>query len=120
MIQTIKLAGIDAFGHHGVFDFEKQNGQQFLIDAEIEFDASEAIASDDVANTLNYAQLAELIKQNVESDPVDLLETLVSRVTRMLIALDPKIISVFIRITKPSAPMDSSLGKVSISARLTK
>lgn len=120
MIQTIKLTGLRAFGHHGVFDFEREQGQLFILNAEIEIDAEAAIKDDDLTKTLNYARLGEFLKANIESDPVDLLETLVARVAQALLGFDSRIRTVFIEIVKPDAPMDESLGTVSVSTRMSR
>lgn len=120
MIQTIKLTGLSAFGYHGVFDFEREKGQPFILNAEIEFDAAGAIRDDDLTKTLNYARLGEFLKGQIESEPVDLLETLVARVATALMDFDNLIISVFVEIAKPEAPMDQSLGTVSVSTRMSR
>mgnify|MGYP003408214924 CR=1 FL=1 len=54
----ITLTGLRAFGHHGVFDFETQDGQEFVVDLEVALDIRPASASDDVVDTIHYGELA--------------------------------------------------------------
>ena len=55
----ITLTGLRARGRHGVFDFEKRDGQEFVVDVELRADLSVAGASDDLADTVNYAEVAQ-------------------------------------------------------------
>ena len=48
-MDQITLSGVTAVGHHGVFDFERRDGQPFVVDAVLHLDFSKAAASDDVA-----------------------------------------------------------------------
>ena len=47
-MDRITLSGVTAVGHHGVFDFERREGQPFVVDAVLHLDFSRAAASDDV------------------------------------------------------------------------
>ena len=80
MSDSIDLTGLAAYGYHGVFDHEKRDGQEFLIDVSLALDTDPAAASDDVADTVHYGELAERIVAIVEGDPVDLIETLAHRI----------------------------------------
>ena len=80
MHHKISLKGLRVFAYHGVFDFERQNGQDFYIDATVWIDGNRAAMNDDLAATLNYADLAKLLVENAKTEPVDLLETLAARV----------------------------------------
>jgi dihydroneopterin aldolase len=86
MRQKIQLNGLRVFAHHGVFEFEKQNGQEFVIDVAVWVDATEAVNSDDVSGTVHYGELADAIVANVASEPVDLIETLAWRLLRLTLA----------------------------------
>ena len=66
-------------GHHGVFDFERRDGQEFVIDLVLGMDTGAAAASDDLQDTVDYGTLVE-VKSAVANDPVDLIETLAQRI----------------------------------------
>jgi len=58
MQHKISLTGLRVFAYHGVFDFERQNGQDFYIDASVWIDGDKAAMNDDLAATINYGELA--------------------------------------------------------------
>ena len=72
--------GIECFGHHGVFDFERRDGQIFVVDLVLGLDTRPAAASDDLRDTVDYGSLVAAVKAAVETDPVDLIETLAQRI----------------------------------------
>jgi len=80
MRDVISLRGLEVFAHHGVFDHERAEGQTFVVDVEVEYDASAPAQSDEVADTLDYGVLASRIHEAVAGNPVNLLETLCQRV----------------------------------------
>ena len=66
-------------GHHGVLDFERRDGQDFVIDADLELGTQGPAATDNVADTVDYGELAEALAAVVAGEPVNLLETLAQR-----------------------------------------
>jgi dihydroneopterin aldolase len=78
-----QIRGIECFGHHGVFDFERREGQVFVIDLELGIDTRPAAASDDLADTVDYGTHA-CCEASGRVDPVDLIETLSQRIARRL------------------------------------
>ena len=111
---TITLTGLEVFAHHGVFAFEREQGQKFLIDAEVTVDVSRAVSGDDLAQTVHYGELAEAIKEAVERDPVDLIETLAERVAGVALSF-PGVFETRITVHKPDAPIDAEFSDVSVS-----
>lgn len=101
---TIKLTGLEVFAHHGVFDFERQNGQKFIIDIEVKTDLRAAIASDELAKTVHYGELAERAHAAVSQDPVDLIETVAERVAKIALEFEAAQ-SVTVTVHKPDAPI---------------
>mgnify|MGYP000409714589 CR=1 FL=1 len=82
----IRLAGLSAVGHHGVFDHERRDGQPFVTDVVLHLDAGPAAAGDDLARTANYAEVADTVVRLVTGEPVDLIETLADRIARAVLA----------------------------------
>ena len=80
MSDLITLTGLRAKGFHGVFDFEKAQGQEFIVDVELEVDLRAAGASDDLADTVNYAAVAEVAMAVLTGPSLDLIETVASRI----------------------------------------
>lgn len=84
MIQQISLSGLRCRGNHGVFAFEREQGQEFVIDLALRVDVSRAVASDDIAFTVDYSLLADRIAKEVAGEPVNLIETLAERLLRVV------------------------------------
>ena len=75
MNDELALTGLECWGHHGVFEHERRDGQRFVIDLVLGIDTAPAAASDDLSQTVDYGSLAVSVKAAVENDPVDLIET---------------------------------------------
>ena len=71
MSDQIALLGISAKGFHGVLDFEKRDGQTFVVDVVMDVDLAPAGASDDLADTVNYAEVAGDVVGVIEGEPLD-------------------------------------------------
>jgi len=100
----IQVRGIRAFGHHGVLPEERRAGQTFVVDLDVELDLSAAAASDALHDTVDYAGLAARTAALVESDPVDLIETVAARVAAMVLE-DSRVDGVTVTLHKPQAPV---------------
>jgi dihydroneopterin aldolase len=110
----ITLTGLRAFGYHGVFDFERREGQEFVVDAVLELDLRPAAASDDVADTVHYGELATALAGIVTGEPVNLLETLAERLATACLA-DLRVGRVTITVHKPQAPIPLTFADVSVT-----
>lgn len=110
----LTLTGLKAFAHHGVFEHERADGQEFAIDVTVELDSRSAAATDDLDQTINYGTLAEQIVARVESDPVDLIETVAERIAALVLE-QPRALSVEVILHKPSAPITVPFDDVSIT-----
>lgn len=113
-MDTITLSGVTAVGHHGVFDFERRNGQPFIVDAVLHLDFAKAAASDDVLDTAHYGEVAERIKHWITGDPLNLIEALAVRIAEDLLEEFP-LAAVDITVHKPKAPIEVEFGDVSVS-----
>ncbi|WP_239683932.1 dihydropteroate synthase [Leucobacter musarum] len=110
----ITLIGLEVFAHHGVFDFEREQGQRFVIDAEVAVDLAPAAAGDALERTVHYGELAEAIAAAVASDPVDLIETVAERVAAVALGFSA-VRSARITVHKPDAPITVPFVDVSVT-----
>ena len=110
----LTLTGLRAFGHHGVFEHERVDGQEFVVDVSVRLDSAAAAVTDDLDKTINYGTLAELIVAAVENDPVDLIETLAERIATLVLE-QPRARSVEVTLHKPSAPITVPFDDVSLT-----
>ncbi|OJX73218.1 MULTISPECIES: dihydroneopterin aldolase [unclassified Leifsonia] len=110
---AIILTGLRVRAHHGVFDFERENGQDFVVDVTAGLDLARSAASDDLEQTVHYGVLAEEIVAAVERDPVDLIETVAERVAGVVLA-HSAVQSVEVTVHKPDAPITVPFGDVAV------
>jgi len=113
-IDRITLTGIRVQGHHGVFDFERKNGQEFVIDVIAWLDLSAASGTDDLSRTVHYGELAQEVADAVATSPVDLIETVAERVANVVLAHEAVTVTE-VTIHKPHAPISVPFGDVSVT-----
>jgi 7,8-dihydroneopterin aldolase/epimerase/oxygenase len=111
---SITITGLRAFAHHGVFDFERENGQEFIVDVTVWLDMSSAAGDDDLAETVHYGELAVAIVDAVKRDPVDLIETLAQRLASVALTF-PAVVETTITVHKPNAPIEVPFDDVAVT-----
>ena len=110
----ITLTGLRVRAHHGVFDFERAEGQDFVIDVAVAVDLAAAAASDELDRTVHYGELAEAVVAAVERDPVDLIETVAERIAAVALAF-AAVEEVEVTVHKPQAPITVPFSDVSVT-----
>ena len=116
MTDRITLTGLRVRGHHGVFEHERRDGQDFVVDATLWLDSRPAAASDDLADTVDYGGLANRLATVVEGEPVNLIETLAARLCELCMA-DERVIAAEVTVHKPQAPIAREFADVAVTAR---
>jgi len=118
-VDELSVLGIECFGHHGVFDFERREGQVFTVDLALGVDTRAAAASDDLQDTVDYGSLVASVKAAVENDPVDLIETLAQRIAEVCL-LDRRVDWARVTVHKPDAPIDATFSDVVLTITRTR
>ena len=113
-VDTITLTGLRANAFHGVLEHERRTGQVFIIDVSVHLDLRAAAAQDDLGLTIHYGELAEEVVAAVESDPVDLIETVGERVAQVVLAHRAAQV-VVVTVHKPDAPIAVPFDDVSVT-----
>ena len=114
----IVVTGIRGHGRHGVFDHERRDGQEFAVDVELEVGTTAAARSDDLADTVDYGQVAIAVHALIVGEPVDLVETLAERVADACLAFGG-VHAVSVTVHKPSAPIPVPFDDVQLRIRRT-
>ncbi|UMG93902.1 dihydroneopterin aldolase [Nocardioides sp. TF02-7] len=114
MTDELAVLGIECWGHHGVFDHERRDGQRFVVDLVLGVDTAPAAASDDLRDTVDYGSLVEGVADAVRRDPVDLIETLASRIADVCL-LDARVEWARVTVHKPDAPIRTTFGDVRLT-----
>jgi dihydroneopterin aldolase len=114
MTDELTITGIACFAHHGVLAFERADGQPFLIDLTLGLDTTPAAASDDLRDTVDYGSLVGQVVAAVETDPVDLIETLAQRITDVCLT-DDRVDWARVTVHKPEAPIEATFADVALT-----
>jgi 7,8-dihydroneopterin aldolase/epimerase/oxygenase len=101
------------YGYHGVFEAEAQLGQRFYVDLVLSLDLSRAGASDDLNDTVNYADIFDCVRKIVETERYNLVEALTARIAGQLLQSFP-FAEVTVRVTKPDPPINGHYDSVAI------
>lgn len=110
----IAVTGLRVRGFHGVLPAEREQGQDFVVDVVLSLDLHPASASDDVADTVHYGELAERLAAVVAGEPVDLIETLAARLAEVCLSYD-RVQRAEVTVHKPQAPIEVAFDDVSVT-----
>ena len=114
MSDQLAVRGIEIHAHHGVFDFERRDGQTFVIDLVLGLDSRPAAESDDLSLTVDYGALVADVVAATEKDPVDLIETLAQRIADVCLG-HPQVETVEVTVHKPQAPIAATFSDVALT-----
>ena len=115
MSDIIRIEGVRSFGRHGVLAGERTYDQPFVVDIELEVDVTSASRTDDVVNTISYADAAQDAVEVITGESVNLIETLAERIADRVLARGPLAVSVTIH--KPEAPVGIPFSDVFVTVR---
>lgn len=107
----IRITGLSVRGFHGVLESERRDGQTFVVDVALHVGA---VASDDLADTVDYAALSSRLAAVVAGEPVDLVETLAARLADVCLS-DPRVDLAEVTVHKPEVPLSVSVTEVSVT-----
>ena len=119
MTDRISLRGLRVRGNHGVFDFERRDGQDFIVDVDLELDLAKAATSDRVDDTVHYGELAGRLAEVIAGEPVNLIETLADRLVAVCLA-DDRVGAATVTVHKPQAPIPHEFADVAVTLRRTR
>ncbi|MEU6340037.1 dihydroneopterin aldolase [Streptomyces sp. NPDC046977] len=113
-MDRVALRGLRARGHHGVFEHERREGQDFVVDVVLGLDTAPAAATDDLTRTVHYGIVAEEVVAVVRGEPVDLVETLAQRIADQCLKHE-LVEEVEVTVHKPQAPITVPFDDVTVS-----
>ncbi|MCV7164919.1 dihydroneopterin aldolase [Mycobacterium stomatepiae] len=116
MADRIELRGLTVQGRHGVHEFERINGQEFVVDIVAWIDLVDAAASDDLADTHDYAALAERAAAIVAGPARNLIETVGAEIADFVMD-DERVHAVEVTVHKPHAPIEQQFADVAVVIR---
>ena len=102
-------------GHTGCLDFEKTDGQKFIVSLDIFVDRIKGCYTDELSDTVDYAKIYEITKDIVSGDKGDLIERLAQKISDGVLASDDRIEKVKVTVSKPEAPVKGIFETMEVS-----
>ncbi|UCZ53334.1 dihydroneopterin aldolase [Bacillus shivajii] len=116
-MDKIYVNGMAFYAYHGVFPEENKLGQRFFADVILEMDTKGAGETDRLDKTVNYAEVYNKVKEVMEGEPVNLVETLTERIANSLLDTFEKVDAVTIKVIKPDPPIPGHYDSVAVEIR---
>lgn len=113
-MDEILLKNMSFFGHHGTDREEQRIGQRIYVDLSIKIDLSKAAESDNLEDTINYAEVFERVKLIVEGESCKLLERIAGKINKEILDNYKIVESIKTSIHKPGAPINGIFDDVVI------
>jgi dihydroneopterin aldolase len=118
-MDVIKLSNIVFYAHHGYYEAERELGQRFEVDIEVDCDLHDQVTNDDLKSTIDYRHLYAIAKDAFENNKFKLLETVANRIAAQIVQIEP-VQAVLIRVRKPHVPIKGFLDHIEIEIRRSK
>ena len=116
-MDQIKIDGLRFFAHHGVFDFETEQGQYFELSAVLETDTHTAGMSDCLEDSTSYAEVAQFLQDELTQNTFKLLEAAAEYACQAVLLHFPLIHAITLELRKPDAPIELEFQSVSVKIR---
>ena len=113
MKDTIRLSNMSFYGYHGATAAEKETGRVFEVDCELEVDLAEAGRTDQLADTIDYRQAYDVIKETVEGRAFSLVEGLASHLAAQILESFP-VYRVTLRVRKMNPPIPGQIKSIEV------
>ncbi|MCD4557668.1 2-amino-4-hydroxy-6-hydroxymethyldihydropteridine diphosphokinase [Schaalia sp. lx-100] len=113
-LDVITLTGVSAEGIHGVLPQEQKQPQLFRVDVSMWVDVSRAVGSDDLADTVSYADVAHMVIQMIQGPSVRLIETLAGRIAEAVMTY-PRVVGAQVTVHKPEAPINARFSDIAVT-----
>lgn len=104
-MDSLKIKGLEIFAHHGVFPAEKELGQKFIIDLQLDYDMTKAGRTGDLTQSVHYGDLSQQLTSWCQSRQEDLIETVAYHLVEQIFSHYPLVSRVSLTLKKPWAPV---------------
>jgi dihydroneopterin aldolase len=110
---TIEISGLSLYTHHGVSEAEREVGQRLVLDLRLDIGTSDATITDSIEDTVDYADVCQLVALIAQQRSHKTLERLCSTIADRLLD-DYELESVWVKATKPEPPIALAVDEVSV------
>ena len=115
MSDKISITGIEVFGRHGCGELERRRGQIFKIDVEMDLDLVKAGFSDDIKDTVDYAEVIYDVDRIVSGPPRNLIETVAEEIAEVLLKSFRRLERIKVTVHKPDSPLPVKYADAAVS-----
>lgn len=113
----IELRGMRFLGRHGVTLEERMEPQPFEVDVVIWADLTDAVATDELATTIDYSAVFDRVGEVVQGESFRLIEALAGAIIEVVLETQPRVASIEVRVRKPEAPLPGTFETVEVVLR---
>ena len=113
-MDKIELSQMEFYGYHGVLPEENRLGQRFIVDLTVKVGLQKAGISDQLEDSINYAELFQICKDIVEGKPFKLIEAVAEKVAAQVLQQFSTISECIVKVIKPNPPIPGHYRSVAV------
>ena len=120
MKTVLFIDNLEVFANHGLFEEENKLGQKFIFDIECELNYKKAMFSDEMTDSISYADIAEVVVKTATTNTFNLLERLAGEILKNIFTEFPQIENINLKINKPGAPIKYHFEKCGVEVNVSR
>ena len=120
MKTVLFIDNLEVFANHGLFEEENKLGQKFIFDIECELNYKNAMFSDEMMDSISYADIAEVVVKTATTNTFNLLERLAGEILKNIFTEFPQIENIKLKINKPGAPIKYHFEKCGVEVKTSR
>lgn len=120
MKTVLFIDNLEVFANHGLFEEENKLGQKFIFDIKCELNYKKAMFSDEMTDSISYADIAEVVVKTATTNTFNLLERLAGEILQNIFTEFPKIENINLKINKPGAPIKYHFEKCGVEVNVSR
>ena len=120
MKTVLFIDNLEVFANHGLFEEENKLGQKFIFDIECELNYKKAMFSDEMTDSISYADIVEVVVKTATTNTFNLLERLAGEILKNIFTEFSQIENINLKINKPGAPIKYHFEKCGVEVKLSR
>ena len=120
MKTVLFIDNLEVFANHGLFEEENKLGQKFIFDIECELNYKKAMFSDEMTDSISYADIAEVVVKTTTTNTFNLLERLAGEILKNIFTEFSQIENINLKINKPGAPIKYHFEKCGVEVNVSR
>ncbi len=120
MKTVLFIDNLEVFANHGLFEEENKLGQKFIFDIECELNYKKAMFSDEMTDSISYADIAEVVVKTATTNTFNLLERLAREILKNIFTEFSQIENINLKINKPGAPIKYHFEKCGVEVKTSR